>query len=108
MNSAKINEVLARLTLEDENNWFSNENAELPNIIIEGDDIIEGENDIIDVVDDIIVEEDGGAIAVADNLQDIDGVMDPELQDEGIDDDPATDNGNIVGGRTLMIRMKIF
>ncbi|XP_074041980.1 uncharacterized protein [Leptinotarsa decemlineata] len=97
MNSAKINEVLTRLTLEDENNWFSDEEDELPNIIIEGDDNIGGEIDIFDVV-----QEDGGAIAAADNLQDIDGVIDPELEDEGIDDDPATDNGNIIIGSRWM------
>ncbi|XP_074035258.1 uncharacterized protein [Leptinotarsa decemlineata] len=70
---------------------------ELPNIIIEGDDNIGGEIDIFDVV-----QEDGGAIAAADNLQDIDGVIDPELEDEGIDDDPATDNGNIIIGSRWM------
>ncbi|XP_074028727.1 uncharacterized protein [Leptinotarsa decemlineata] len=97
MNSAKINEVLTRLTLEDENNWFSDEEDELPNIIIEGEDNIGGEIDIFDVA-----QEDGGAIAAADNLQDNEGVMDPELEDEGIDDDPATDNGNIIIGSRWM------
>ncbi|XP_074027751.1 uncharacterized protein [Leptinotarsa decemlineata] len=97
MNSAKINEVLTRLTLEDENNWFSDEEDELPNIIIEGEDNIGGEIDIFDVA-----QEDVGAIAAADNLQDNEGVMDPELEDEGIDDDPATDNGNIIIGSRWM------
>ncbi|XP_074040752.1 uncharacterized protein [Leptinotarsa decemlineata] len=109
MNSKKINEVLTRLSLEDENNWFSDEEGEVPNNIIEGEDgIIEVEDDFIEVVDDVIVEEEEGeAMVVARGLEDVGAEnlqeMDPEdIQDEGIDDDPATDNGNVVLGSKWM------